>query len=40
MLRIIEDEFDVVEKRRYETSGRPTVLVFRPRHRDDIEKAG
>jgi len=40
MLRIIEDEFDVVDKRRYETSGRPTVLVFRPRQRDDIEKAG
>jgi SAM-dependent methyltransferase len=40
MLRIIEDEFDVVEKRRYETSGRPTVVVFRPRQRADIQKAG
>jgi SAM-dependent methyltransferase len=40
MLRIIEDEFDVVEMRRYETSGRPTVVVFRPRQHDSIEKAG
>lgn len=41
MMQIIENEFDVVEKRRYETSGRPTVLVFRPRrHAVDVEKAG
>ncbi len=40
MLRIIEDEFDVIESRRYETKGRPALLVFRPRQRDDVEKAG
>jgi SAM-dependent methyltransferase len=39
MLRIIEDEFDVVEKRRYETSGRPTVIVFRPKW-ESVKKVG
>jgi SAM-dependent methyltransferase len=39
MLRIIENEFEIVEKRRYETSGRPTVVVFRPRHHQ-IERTG
>jgi SAM-dependent methyltransferase len=33
MLSIMEAEFDVLEKRRYEERGRPTVLVFRPRPR-------
>jgi 2-polyprenyl-3-methyl-5-hydroxy-6-metoxy-1,4-benzoquinol methylase len=43
MLRIIENEFEVVEKRRYETSGRPTVVVFRPKQQlsqSDVERAG
>jgi 2-polyprenyl-3-methyl-5-hydroxy-6-metoxy-1,4-benzoquinol methylase len=31
MLNIMETEFDVVEKGRYEVWGRPTVLVFRPK---------
>jgi SAM-dependent methyltransferase len=31
MLSIMESEFDVVEKGRYEVPGRPTVLVFRPK---------
>jgi len=31
MLNIMEAEFDVVEKGRYEVPGRPTVLVFRPK---------
>jgi SAM-dependent methyltransferase len=39
MLRLIEDEFDVVEKRRYETSGRPTVIVFRPKE-ERVKKTG
>ena len=33
MLGIMEAEFDVVEKCQYEESGRPTVIVFRPRAR-------
>jgi SAM-dependent methyltransferase len=31
MLGIMETEFDVVEKCRYEDPGRPTVIVFRPK---------
>ena len=31
MLNIMEAEFDVVEKGRYEVPGRPTVIVFRPK---------
>jgi len=31
MLKIMEAEFDVVEKGRYEAPGRPTVIVFRPK---------
>jgi SAM-dependent methyltransferase len=31
MLGIMEAEFDVVEKGRYEEQGRPTVIVFRPK---------
>jgi SAM-dependent methyltransferase len=31
MLKIMEAEFDVVEKGRYEVSGKPTVIVFRPK---------
>ena len=31
MLRIMESEFDVIEKGRYNVPGRPTVLVFRPK---------
>jgi SAM-dependent methyltransferase len=34
MVRIMEDEFDVVEKNVYEGVARPTVLVFRPTHSD------
>ena len=30
MLRIMESEFDLLEKRQYEVAGRPVVLVFRP----------
>jgi hypothetical protein len=33
MLSIMETEFDVLEKRRYEKPGRPTVIVFRPKAR-------
>jgi SAM-dependent methyltransferase len=33
MLQIMESEFDVVEKRRYDLPGGPTVLVFRPKAR-------
>ncbi len=33
MLNIMEAEFDVVEKGRYEVPGRPTVIVFRPKAR-------
>jgi len=33
MLGIMEAEFDVVEKCRYEEQGRPTVIVFRPKSR-------
>lgn len=40
MLRIMEKEFDVVERRQYETSGHPTVLVFRPKRRAQMDKAG
>jgi len=31
MLRIIDTEFDVVEKARYNVPGQPTVMVFRPK---------
>jgi SAM-dependent methyltransferase len=31
MLNIMEAEFDVIEKGRYEVPGRPTVIVFRPK---------
>jgi SAM-dependent methyltransferase len=31
MLKIMEAEFDVVEKGRYEVPGKPTVIVFRPK---------
>jgi SAM-dependent methyltransferase len=31
MLGIMENEFDVLEKCRYEEPGRPTVIVFRPK---------
>jgi 2-polyprenyl-3-methyl-5-hydroxy-6-metoxy-1,4-benzoquinol methylase len=31
MLKIMEAEFDVVEKGRYEVPGKPTVMVFRPK---------
>jgi SAM-dependent methyltransferase len=31
MLKIMEAEFDVVEKGRYEAPGKPTVIVFRPK---------
>ncbi|MGA7565340.1 MAG: class I SAM-dependent methyltransferase, partial [Terriglobales bacterium] len=31
MLKIMETEFDVLEKRQYDTPGRPTVIVFRPK---------
>jgi hypothetical protein len=30
MLRIMETEFDVLEKARYDVPGQPTVMVFRP----------
>ena len=33
MLTIMETEFDVLEKCRYETPGHPTVIVFRPKAR-------
>ena len=33
MIGIMETEFDVLEKARYEEPGRPTVLVFRPKAR-------
>jgi SAM-dependent methyltransferase len=33
MLSIMESEFDVLEKGRYEVPGRPTVMVFRPKAR-------
>jgi hypothetical protein len=33
MLGIMEAEFDVLEKCRYEEPGRPTVMVFRPKAR-------
>ncbi len=33
MVQVMEREFDVVEKRRYEGVSRPTVLVLRPRSR-------
>ncbi len=33
MLGIMESEFDVIEKCQYEESGRPTVIVFRPKAR-------
>jgi hypothetical protein len=29
----MENEFDVIEKARYEVPGRPTVMVFRPKAR-------
>jgi 2-polyprenyl-3-methyl-5-hydroxy-6-metoxy-1,4-benzoquinol methylase len=35
MLSIVETEFEVIEKRRYETPGHPTVIVFRPKARKD-----
>lgn len=31
MMKIIEEEFDVLERCQYESLGRPTVMVFRPR---------
>jgi SAM-dependent methyltransferase len=31
MLKIMETEFDVLEKGRYEVPGRPAVIVFRPK---------
>jgi hypothetical protein len=31
MLRIMEAEFEVLEKARYDVPGRPTVMVFRPK---------
>ena len=31
MLRIIDTEFDVLEKARYNVPGQPTVMVFRPK---------
>jgi SAM-dependent methyltransferase len=31
MLKIMESEFDVVEKGRYDVPGKPTVIVFRPK---------
>lgn len=34
MIRIMETEFDVVEKRRYDGERHPTVLVLRPRRRN------
>ena len=34
MVRIMENEFDVVEKNVYEGVSRPTVLILRPRHTD------
>ncbi len=33
MLRIMETEFDVLEKVRYDVPGQPTVMVFRPKAR-------
>ncbi len=33
MLSIMETEFDVLEKERYDVLGQPTVLVFRPKAR-------
>ena len=33
MLRIMETEFDVLEKARYDVPGKPTVMVFRPKPR-------
>jgi SAM-dependent methyltransferase len=33
MVQLMEKEFDVLEKRRYDDVSRPTVLVLRPRHR-------
>ncbi len=32
-LDLIKREFDVIEAAEYETPGRPTVLVFRPRRK-------
>jgi SAM-dependent methyltransferase len=40
MLRIMETEFDVVERREIEHAARPTIIVFRPRQQDDVERAG
>jgi SAM-dependent methyltransferase len=31
MIGVIENEFDVVEKRRHREAGEPTIIVFRPR---------
>jgi len=39
MLRIMETEFEVVEKREIEHAARPTIIVFRPRHMEQAEKA-
>jgi SAM-dependent methyltransferase len=33
MLRIMETEFDVIDKARYNVPGQPTVMVFRPKIR-------
>ncbi len=33
MLSIMEAEFDVLEKARYDVPGQPTVMVFRPKAR-------
>lgn len=40
MLRIMETEFDVVQKRQVEHPARPTVIVFRPRKAVMMEKTG
>ncbi len=40
MVRIMEKEFDVVEKREFDHKARPTVLVLRPRQQPQIEKTG
>jgi SAM-dependent methyltransferase len=41
MLRIVEREFEVVDKRQYDRKGQPTVLVFRPRRQEPakVERA-
>jgi Methyltransferase domain len=38
MLRIMETEFEVIERREIDHAARPTIIVFRPRQHVDIQK--